>query len=79
MGEPGGVLDPPEGPAGLSHVRIEATVRDERPKRSYEMPLRDLGETLRASWQTPTDTMITDDLPTLLTLLSKVPKRRNRP
>ena len=41
--------------------------------------LRDVGETLRTSWQTPTDTMITDDLPTLLTLLSKVPSRRKRP
>ena len=41
--------------------------------------LREIGETLRSSWQTPTDTMITDDLPTLLTLLSKVPRSRKHP
>ena len=53
-------------------------MRDDRPKRPYEVQLREVGAVLRTSWQAPTDTMITDDLPTLLTLLSKVPKRRNR-
>jgi hypothetical protein len=60
-------------------VRIEAmTVQDPRPKRPYDMRLQEVGDALRQSWQTPTDTMITGDIPTLLTLLSKVPKDRHR-
>lgn len=69
---------PPEGSAGLVCV-IEAIVRDETPKRASDARLHTVGETLRTSWQTPTDTMITDDIPTLLTKLSQVPKSRKRP
>jgi len=54
-------------------------VRDRSSKPFNDGRLHAVGETLRNSWQTPTDTMITDDLPTLLTLLSKVPSRRKRP
>jgi len=54
-------------------------VRDDTPKRASDARLINVGETLRSSWQTPTDTMITDDIPTLLTKLSQVPKARRRP
>ena len=53
-------------------------MRDETPKRASDAQLQSVGETLRTSWQTPTDTMITDDIPTLLTKLSQVPKTRRR-
>jgi hypothetical protein len=54
-------------------------VRDETPKRASAARLHSVGETLRSSWHIPTDTMITDDIPTLLTRLSQVPKSRKRP
>ncbi|MES3108398.1 hypothetical protein [Sphingomonas aurantiaca] len=53
-------------------------MQNETAKREAGARLQDVGETLRSSWQTPTDTMITDDIPTLLTHLSRVPRvRRN--
>jgi len=57
---------------------IEVEVRNETAKRQAGARLQDVGETLRSSWQTPTDTMITDDIPTLLTRLSRVPKVRRK-
>ncbi|WP_277983059.1 hypothetical protein [Sphingomonas faeni] len=53
-------------------------MRNETAKRPAGARLQDVGETLRSSWQTPTDTMITDDIPTLLTRLSRVPKVRRK-
>ena len=53
-------------------------MQNERAKREDGARLQDVGETLRSSWHTPTDTMITDDIPTVLTHLSRVPRvRRN--
>ncbi|MEG3160592.1 hypothetical protein U1763_08760 [Sphingomonas sp. LB2R24] len=57
---------------------IEVEVQNETAKRPAGARLQDVGETLRSSWQTPTDTMITDDIPTLLTRLSRVPKVRRK-
>ncbi len=54
-------------------------MRNEISRREAGARLHDVGETLRSSWQTPTDTMITEDIPTLLTRLSQVPKTRKKP
>lgn len=68
---------PPRDPPGFVCV-VEVEVQNETAKRDAGARLQDVGETLRSSWQTPTDTMITDDIPTLLTHLSRVPRvRRN--
>ena len=56
----------------------EVGVRNETTRRGADARLQDVGETLRSSWQTPTDTMITEDIPTLLTRLSQVPKTRKK-
>ena len=57
----------------------EVDVRDDTSRREAGARLHDVGERLRSSWQTPTDTMITEDIPTLLTRLSQVPKTRRKP
>ncbi len=54
-------------------------MRNETTRRGAGARLQDVGETLRSSWQTPTDTMITEDIPTLLTRLSQMPKTRKKP
>ncbi|MBD8618829.1 hypothetical protein IFT67_07820 [Sphingomonas sp. CFBP 13728] len=54
-------------------------MRNETSRREAGARLHDVGETLRSTWQTPTDTMITEDIPTLLTRLSQVPKTRRKP
>ena len=74
-GQPGVVLIPPKDVAGSVGV-IEVHVRNETSRRGGATRLHDVGETLRASWQIPTDTMITGDIPTLLTRLSQVPRNR---
>lgn len=67
----------PQGPAGLVCVG-EVEVRNETSRRGADARLQAIGETLRSSWQTPTDTMITDDIPMLLTRLSQVQSRKKR-
>jgi len=63
-------------------VRDETSRREagrrEAGRREAGARLHDVGERLRSSWQTPTDTMITEDIPTLLTRLSQVPKNRKK-
>ncbi|MCP8889240.1 hypothetical protein [Sphingomonas faeni] len=53
-------------------------MRNETSRRGADARLQAIGETLRSSWQTPTDTMITDDIPMLLTRLSQVQARKKR-
>ncbi len=76
--EPGGVLVPRWMPPGLVCLG-EVDVQNETSRRGAGARLHDVGETLRSSWHTPTDTMITEDIPTLLTRLSQVPKTRKKP
>ncbi len=77
MGEPGGVIAPRRTRRAL--MRNQGfPVHDETPRRASDTRLHIVGEALRSSWQTPTDTMITDDIPTLLTRLSQVPKTRKK-
>lgn len=68
---------PPRDPPGFVCVG-EVEVRNETSRRGADARLQAIGETLRSSWQTPTDTMITDDIPMLLTRLSQVQARKKR-